>query len=172
MHLSPRQEGVGSPFFGPRLFRQRALSVRGRTDTLSVVGSVSAVFCRTCGTRMFSRAHQWNRGGCKRSPLRRNAKTPQASEPHMVSRKKNRWVRLGRARLGAISVRQVRVVGDVLGLIAFPRETGDDRLNINYMNSRSGLLPLVIATPFTRAATAYVATTRRQHRTFEACRAV
>ena len=49
------QKAMGSPFFARALFDQRALAVEGDTARYPSSEALDRVFCRICGTRLFSR---------------------------------------------------------------------------------------------------------------------
>ena len=50
---------MGSPFFARALFAQRAITVEGETGRYPSSEALDRVFCRNCGTRLFS----WRRDG-------------------------------------------------------------------------------------------------------------
>jgi hypothetical protein len=58
-HCRNCQKAMGSPFFARALFDQSALSVEGDTDSYASSEALNRVFCKTCGTRLFS----WRRNG-------------------------------------------------------------------------------------------------------------
>ena len=58
-HCRNCQKAMGSPFFARALFDQSALSVEGDTVSYASSEALSRVFCKTCGTRLFS----WRRNG-------------------------------------------------------------------------------------------------------------
>ena len=58
-HCRNCQKAMGSPFFARALFPQTALSVEGETGRYPSSENVDRVFCRQCGTRLFS----WRRNG-------------------------------------------------------------------------------------------------------------
>jgi hypothetical protein len=53
-HCRNCQKAMGSPFFARALFKQDALSVEGETGYFASSEAVHRVFCKTCGTRLFS----------------------------------------------------------------------------------------------------------------------
>jgi hypothetical protein len=53
-HCRTCQKAMGSPFFARALFDQRALSVRGDTGRYASSGAMDRIFCKSCGTRLFS----------------------------------------------------------------------------------------------------------------------
>ncbi len=54
-HCRNCQKAMGSPFFARALFDQRALSVEGDAARYPSSEALDREFCRTCGTRLFSR---------------------------------------------------------------------------------------------------------------------
>ena len=50
---------MGSPFFARALYEQRAIAVTGDTGRYPSSDHLERVFCRQCGTRLFS----WRRNG-------------------------------------------------------------------------------------------------------------
>ena len=54
-HCRNCQKSMGSPFFARALFDQRDLRVEGDTAHFLSTEALERVFCRTCGTRLFSR---------------------------------------------------------------------------------------------------------------------
>jgi hypothetical protein len=50
---------MGSPFFARALFDQNALTVQGDTARYASSEALDRVFCKICGTRLFS----WRRNG-------------------------------------------------------------------------------------------------------------
>ncbi len=86
------QKAMGSPFFARALFPQTALTVEGETGRYSSSDTIDRVFCRRCGTRLFS----WRRNGTAAGVALatfddRNAFTP--TEHIWVSEKMD-WVKL------------------------------------------------------------------------------
>ena len=53
-HCRNGQPAMGSPFFARALFKQSALTVEGATSRYATSERVERVFCKTCGTRLFS----------------------------------------------------------------------------------------------------------------------
>ena len=53
-HCRNCQKAMGSPFFARALFKQSALTVEGATSRYATSERVERVFCKTCGTRLFS----------------------------------------------------------------------------------------------------------------------
>jgi hypothetical protein len=58
-HCRNCQKAMGSPFFARALFPQTALTVEGETGHYPSSENVDRVFCKCCGTRLFS----WRRNG-------------------------------------------------------------------------------------------------------------
>src|SRR5258708_36362757 len=53
-HCRNCQKAMGSPFFARALLDQRALTVQGDTARYASSEALDRVFCKTCGTRVFS----------------------------------------------------------------------------------------------------------------------
>jgi hypothetical protein len=53
-HCRNCQKAMGSPFFARALFEQSALTVEGDTSRYASSEVMDRVFCKTCGTRLFS----------------------------------------------------------------------------------------------------------------------
>jgi hypothetical protein len=58
-HCRNCQKAMGSPFFARALFKQSALTVEGDTSRYASSEVMDRVFCKTCGTRLFS----WRKDG-------------------------------------------------------------------------------------------------------------
>ena len=58
-HCRNCQKAMGAPFFARAQFPQTALTVEGETGRYPSSDRVDRVFCKTCGTRMFS----WRKNG-------------------------------------------------------------------------------------------------------------
>ena len=58
-HCRNCQKAMGSPFFARALFPQSALTVDGETARYASSETLECVFCKTCGTRLFS----WRKNG-------------------------------------------------------------------------------------------------------------
>jgi len=58
-HCRLCQKAMGSPYFARAQFDQRALSVEGDTERYASSEHIDRVFCKRCGTRLFS----WRRNG-------------------------------------------------------------------------------------------------------------
>jgi hypothetical protein len=54
-HCRNCQKAMGSPFYARALFQQTALTVEGETSGYPSSPRLERVFCRRCGTRLFSR---------------------------------------------------------------------------------------------------------------------
>ena len=54
-HCRNCQKAMGSPFFARALFPQSALTVEGDTASYASSEALDRVFCKSCGTRLFSR---------------------------------------------------------------------------------------------------------------------
>jgi hypothetical protein len=54
-HCRNCQKAMGSPFFARALFDQRSLKIEGDTAHYLSSEALERVFCKRCGTRMFSR---------------------------------------------------------------------------------------------------------------------
>jgi hypothetical protein len=53
------QKAMGSPYFARAQFDQKMLTVEGDTGRYKSSEAIDRVFCKTCGTRLFS----WRRNG-------------------------------------------------------------------------------------------------------------
>ena len=91
-HCRTCQKAMGSPFFARALFEPRALTVEGETAYYPSSEAVHRVFCKTCGTRLFSRRTNGTAVGVALATFDdRNAFAP--AEHIWVSEKMD-WVRL------------------------------------------------------------------------------
>ena len=91
-HCRNCQKAMGSPFFARALFPQTALSVEGETGRYPSSENVDRVFCKQCGTRLFS----WRRNGTAAGVALatfddRNAFAP---SEHIWVSEKIAWVRI------------------------------------------------------------------------------
>jgi hypothetical protein len=58
-HCRNCQKAMGSPFFARALYEQSALTVTGDTGRYPSSDRIERIFCKKCGTRLFS----WRRDG-------------------------------------------------------------------------------------------------------------
>ena len=58
-HCRNCQKAMGSPFFARALYDQRAITIQGDTGRYPSSDHLERVFCKECGTRLFS----WRRNG-------------------------------------------------------------------------------------------------------------
>jgi hypothetical protein len=91
-HCRNCQKAMGSPFYARALFVQDALTVEGPTASYPSSPGLDRVFCKVCGTRMFS----WRKNGTAAGvPLAvfddRNAFAP---TEHIWVTEKMDWVRI------------------------------------------------------------------------------
>ena len=91
-HCRLCQKAMGSPFFARAQFVPAALSVTAETERYQTSANIDRVFCKRCGTRLFS----WRRNGTAVGVALavfddRNAFAP--SEHIWVSEKMN-WLKL------------------------------------------------------------------------------
>jgi hypothetical protein len=70
-HCRNCQKAMGSPFFARALFPQSALAVAGETARYASSETLDRVFCKTCGTRLFSWRRNGTFDGCRTRRLRR-----------------------------------------------------------------------------------------------------
>jgi hypothetical protein len=91
-HCRNCQKAMGSPFFARALFDQRALNVEGGTAQYPSSEALERVFCKRCGSRLFSRRTNGTMVGVALAAFDdRHAFTP--TEHIWVSEKMD-WVRL------------------------------------------------------------------------------
>jgi hypothetical protein len=91
-HCRNCQKAMGSPFFARALFEQKALIVEGDTASYASSAALDRVFCKTCGTRLFSRRSNGTVAGVALAVFDdRNAFAP--TEHIWVSEKMD-WVKL------------------------------------------------------------------------------
>ena len=91
-HCRNCQKAMGSPFFARALFDQRALTVQGDTAHYASSEALDRVFCKTCGTRLFSRRSNGTMIGVALAVFDdRNAFMP---TEHIRVSEKIAWVRL------------------------------------------------------------------------------
>jgi hypothetical protein len=83
---------MGSPFFARALFDQRALSVEGDIAQYPSSEALERVFCRKCGSRLFSRRTNGTMVGVALAAFDdRNAFAP---TEHIWLQEKMAWVRI------------------------------------------------------------------------------
>jgi len=58
-HCRKCQRATGSPFFARALFDQQAIEIQGETGRYGSSEALDRVFCKACGTTLFS----WRRNG-------------------------------------------------------------------------------------------------------------
>jgi len=91
-HCRNCQKAMGSPFFARALFDQRALAVEGDTARYPSSEALDRVFCKICGTRLFSRRTNGTVVGVALAAFDdRNAFAP---TEHIWVSEKIDWVRL------------------------------------------------------------------------------
>jgi hypothetical protein len=91
-HCRNCQKAMGSPFFARALFPQSVLTVEGDTASYASSEALDRVFCKSCGTRLFSRRRNGSEAGVTLAAFDdRNAFAP--TEHIWVSEKMN-WVKL------------------------------------------------------------------------------
>jgi hypothetical protein len=91
-HCRNCQKAMGSPFFARALFPQDALTIEGETGRYPSSDAIDRVFCRICGTRLFSWRTNGSAAGVALAAFDdRNAFMP--TEHIWVSEKMD-WVRL------------------------------------------------------------------------------
>jgi len=91
-HCRNCQKAMGSPFFARALFEQSALTIQGDTARYASSAALDRVFCKTCGTPLFS----WRRNGTAAGVALaafddRNAFAP---DEHIWVSEKMDWVKL------------------------------------------------------------------------------
>jgi hypothetical protein len=91
-HCRSCQKAMGSPFFARALFDQRALKVEGETGRYISSERIERVFCKVCGTRLFS----WRRDGTGAGVALATFDEPGAFAPtdHIWVSDKIDWVKL------------------------------------------------------------------------------
>jgi hypothetical protein len=91
-HCRNCQKAMGSPFFARALFDQKALSIEGDTAFYASSEALERVFCRRCGTRLFSRRSNGTMAGVALAAFDdRNAFAP---TEHIWVTEKLDWVKL------------------------------------------------------------------------------
>lgn len=89
-HCRNCQKAMGSPFFARALFPQAALSVEGETVRYASSEAIDRVFCRACGTRLFS----WRSNGAGVALAAFDDRNAFAPTEHIWVSEKMDWVRL------------------------------------------------------------------------------
>ena len=91
-HCRNCQKAMGSPFFARALFDQRALRIEGDTAQYLSSEALERVFCKKCGSRLFSRRTNGTMVGVALAAFDdRNAFVP---TEHIWVSEKMGWVRL------------------------------------------------------------------------------
>ena len=91
-HCRDCQKAMGSPFFARALFSQDALTVEGDSARYASSAATDRVFCKTCGTRLFSWRTNGTAAGVALATFDdRNAFTP---TEHIWVKEKIGWVKL------------------------------------------------------------------------------
>ncbi|MDO9295634.1 GFA family protein [Bradyrhizobium sp.] len=91
-HCRNCQKAMGSPFYARALFAQGALSVTGETARYASSEAIDRVFCKVCGTRLFSARRNGTAAGVALATFDdRNAFAPTA---HIWVSEKMDWVKL------------------------------------------------------------------------------
>jgi hypothetical protein len=91
-HCRNCQKAMGSPFFARALFPQSALTVRGETARYASSEAIERMFCKVCGTRLFSwRSNGTGVGVALAAFDDRNAFAP---TEHIWVSEKMAWVKL------------------------------------------------------------------------------
>ena len=91
-HCRNCQKAMGSPFFARALFDQRALRIEGDTAQYLSSEALERVFCKKCGSRLFSRRTNGTMVGVALAVFDdRNAFAP---TEHIWVSEKMTWVRL------------------------------------------------------------------------------
>ena len=91
-HCRNCQKAMGSPFFARALYDQRALKVTGDTGRYPSSDKIERVFCKSCGTRLFSWRNNGTAAGVALATFDdRNAFAP---TEHIRVSEKIAWVRL------------------------------------------------------------------------------
>ncbi|SDP32783.1 GFA family protein [Afipia sp. GAS231] len=91
-HCRTCQKAMGSPFYARALFEPRALTIEGETAFYPSSAAVERVFCKACGTRLFSRRTNGTAVGVALATFDdRNAFAP---TEHIWVSEKIAWVRI------------------------------------------------------------------------------
>src|ERR1035437_8783518 len=92
-HCRNCQKAMGSPFYARALFDQKALTVSGDTASYASSETLDRVFCRACGTRLFSWRSNGSAAGVALAVFDdRNAFAP---TEHILGAEEMEWVRVG-----------------------------------------------------------------------------
>ena len=91
-HCRNCQKAMGSPFYARALYDQRAITVQGDTGRYPSSDHLDRVFCKQCGTRVFS----WRRNGTAAGVSLASFDDRNAFAPteHIWVSEKIAWVRL------------------------------------------------------------------------------
>jgi len=91
-HCRTCQKAMGSPFYARALFPQSALTITGETEHYASSETIDRVFCKICGTRLFSRRRNGTATGVALATFDdRNAFAP---TEHIWVSEKIDWVRI------------------------------------------------------------------------------
>jgi hypothetical protein len=91
-HCRNCQKAMGSPFFARALFDHKKLTVEGETGSYPSSPTLNRVFCKACGTRLFSWRSNGTAAGVALAVFDdRNAFTP---TEHIWVSEKIDWVKL------------------------------------------------------------------------------
>jgi len=91
-HCRTCQKAMGSPFYARALFDPRALTIEGETAHYASSETIDRVFCKICGTRLFSRRRNGTATGVSLATFDdRNAFAP---TEHIWVSEKIDWVRI------------------------------------------------------------------------------
>lgn len=91
-HCRNCQKAMGSPFFARALFDQKALMIQGDVSCYPSSEALDRVFCKTCGTRLFSSRKNGTATGVALAVFDdRNAFAP---TEHIWVAEKMEWVKL------------------------------------------------------------------------------
>lgn len=91
-HCRNCQKAMGSPYFARALFEQRALTIEGETAHYATSPALDRVFCKVCGTRLFTRRTNGTASGVALATFDdRNAFAP---TEHIWVSEKIEWVQI------------------------------------------------------------------------------
>ena len=91
-HCRNCQKAMGSPFYARALFDQKALSIAGDTGFYASSEALERVFCKRCGTRLFSRRTNGTMAGVALATF--DDRDAFAPTEHIWVSEKMRWVML------------------------------------------------------------------------------